>query len=139
MELGVETQSRPWQGTVLGVLNIIGLVSAGMMLLLLSFGGSLLSEIIQDSQFSMIMGIGKIVLLILIIPFIILGFFVTIGTFKGQKWAVIVMMIFTVLGLLSALSSLFYAEVHNNPIMPLLINGFVLYCEIASLKSPYYK
>ena len=113
MELDVQNPSRPWQGTVLGVVNILGLAISGVMLMILFFGGSFLAEYIQDSQLSMIFGLGTIIILVFMIPFVILGIFVTIGTFKGQKWAVIVMLIFTAMALFGALSSLFTADGYN--------------------------
>ncbi len=138
MELTNQNLNRPWQGTVLGVVNILGLAMSGVMLMILFFGGSFLAEYIQDSQLSMIFGIGTIFILIFIIPFVILGIFVTIGTFKGQKWAVIVMLIFTAMALFGALSSLFTADGYN-AFGSLVINGFILYCVIVSLKDPFYK
>ncbi len=138
MELNVQNLSRPWQGTVLGVVNILGLAVFGVMLMILFFGGNFLTEFVQDSQLSMIFGLGTIIIMIFMIPFVILGVFVTIGTFKGQKWAVIVMLIFTALALFGALSSLFTAD-GSNVFGSLVINGFILYCAIASLKDPFYK
>lgn len=138
MELQVQNPVRPWQGTVLGVFNIISLVVAVMLLLFISFGSSFVAQITQDPMVTAVMGFGVMVVFLLAIPFLVLAVFVTIGVFKGQKWTIIVMLIFSVIGILGVLSEMF-SGVGDTPYVPLAINGFILYCEIASLKSPFYK
>jgi hypothetical protein len=138
MELQVQNSVRPWQGTVLGVLNIISLVMAGMLFLFISFGSSFVAQFTQDPMVTAIMGFGVMVAVIFTIPFLVLAVFVTIGVFKGQKWTIIVMLIFSVIGILGTLSEMFSGTV-DVPYISLAINGFVLYCEIIALKSPFYK
>ena len=138
MELQNENIVRPWQGTLLGIVNIIGLVMAAFMVLLLMFGSSFLAGFVDEPDFAFIFGLGALFLMLLVIPFIILGVFVTIGIFKGQRWAVIVMLVFTAIALLSALANIFTGTEHH-AWGSLIINGFVFYCEIAVLKDPYYK
>ncbi len=138
----LDQQSRPWQGTLLGVVSIVGLVMAGVMILLIMLGSSFISGMADDPVFSFIFGAGAFMIILLVVPFIVLGVFVTIGMFKGQKWAVIIMLIFTAIALLSALSGSFMGDgggYGHSGLGSIVINGFLLYCEIASLKDPFYK
>jgi len=129
---------RPWQGTVLGIVNIISLAMAAFVVMLLMFGGSFLAGFLNDPAFTFVFGLGSLMLMLLVVPFIILGVFVTIGVFKGQRWAVIIMLIFTAFALLSALASII-TDTEYNAFGSLIFNGFVFYCEIAALQDPYYK
>ncbi len=138
MELQVQNPVRPWQGTVLGVLNIISLVMAVMLLLFMSFGSSFVAQFAPDPMVTAVMGFGMMVVFLLAIPFLVLAVFVTIGVFKGQKWTIIVMLIFSVIGILGGLSEIFSGTVDVSYVS-LAINGFILYCEIVALKSPFYK
>ena len=123
---------------MLGVLNIISLVMAVIVLLFLSFGSSFIAEFTQDLMVTAVMGFGVMVAVLFAIPFLVLAVFVTIGVFKGQKWTIIVMLIFSVIGVLGGLYDMFTGT-GDTPFVSLAINGFVLYCEIAALKSPFYK
>ena len=138
MESENQSTVRPWQGTVLGVVNIISLVMAAMMFLFLSFGSSLVAGFTQDPLVTTIMNFGVMVAVLFAIPFLVLGVFVTIGVFKGQKWAVILMLIFSAIAILGGLTELFTGT-GNTLYLALVINGFILYCEIISVKNPFYK
>ena len=131
---------RPWEGTTLGVLDIIGLVLSGIALAMLTFaivgGGAILSQMAQGSEmqnFPMASFLGTMgtFLLIPVILFFILGVFITVGIFKGQKWAVIVSIIFTALALLSSFSQ-------GIQYFSLALNAFFLYLEIMCIKHPFY-
>ncbi|MCD6109209.1 hypothetical protein J7J83_00380 [bacterium] len=131
---------RPWEGTTIGVLDIIGLVLMGIVLVILIFavigGGAMLSQMLQGSGMqnfpmaSFLATMGTF-LLIPVILFFILGIFITVGIFKGQKWAIIVSIIFTVLALLSSFSQ-------GVQYLSLALNAFVLYLEIMCVKHPFY-
>lgn len=134
---------RPWQGTFLGVLNIIGLVFLGIMsivlLIMLVGGGAAISQMMEQSaemvafpMASMLTTMGAI-LFIPVLAIFVLVIFITIGIFKGQKWSIIVSIIFTVLGLLSA-----FTNMQDIQFGSLLLNGFVLYLEIMCIKNPFY-
>jgi len=138
MESENQSTVRPWQGTVLGVVNIISLVMAAMIFLFLSFGSSLVAGFTQDPLVTTIMNFGVMVAVLFAIPFLVLGVFVTIGVFKGQKWAVILMLIFSAIAILGGLTELFTGT-GNTLYLALVINGFILYCEIISVKNPFYK
>lgn len=130
MEQELQNPPRPWQGTTIGVLNIIGLATSAILALVLIVFSAALSAYIQETPLALLAGAGTVILGIVIIPFIILGIFITIGIFKGQKWAVIVSLIFTGLGLLGNLFSF--------NLIGLIINGFLLYCQIICLNDPFY-
>jgi hypothetical protein len=134
----LDKNQRPWQGTVLGVVNIIGLVVSTMVLMLVMFGSSFLAGMADDPVFSFIFGAGALVITLLVLPLIILGVFMTIGLFKGQKWAVIMMLIFTVIALISGLGGIAGSGSGYNDFGNVVVNAFLLYCGIVALKDPYY-
>jgi hypothetical protein len=134
----LDKNQRPWQGTVLGVVNIIGLVVSTMVLMLVMFGSSFLAGMADDPVFSFIFGAGALVITLFVLPLIILGVFMTIGLFKGQKWAVILMLIFTVIALISGLGGIAGSVGGYNDFGNVVVNTFLLYCEIVALKDPYY-
>ncbi len=122
--------TRPWQGTTVGVLNIIGLAFSALTVLGLLVGGAAIASVLEEAGLAMLAGIGTTVIAIILIPFIILGVFLTIGLFKGQRWTVIVSLVLTAL---SALGSVFSFNIPG-----IVIYGFVIYCLIACMKDPYY-
>ncbi len=136
-----KVKERPWQGTTLGVLYIIGLIILGLMITALivaiAGGGAMLSQMMQQSSeiasfpIETFLGTMGTLLLIPIIGIFILIIFMTIGIFKGQNWAVIVAIIFTVLGLLSCFTN-------NIHYFSLALNAFILYLEIMCVKHPFY-
>jgi len=65
----------------------------------------------------------------------VLAIFMAKGAFKGQKWTVILSLIFAALGFLSALAH----TGNSGDLFGLVINGFTGYCAIRCLKSSYYK
>ncbi len=129
---------RPWQGTLLGVLNAIGvgfLALLALGVLLMSFmGGAILSQMSESGVQipSFVTGALGLILLIPLLAFLALGIFITLGFFKGTRWVVIVSIVFTALGVLSALSSV------RASIVPLVIDGLVLWAEIICYKHPFY-
>ncbi len=122
---------RPWQGTTMGVLNAIGIPFGFIAVLALIFGGTFIAAALEEAGLAMLAGAGTVVMAAVLIPFLILGIFITLGLFKGQKWAVIVALIFTILGTVGNLVSF--------SIIPLLINAFFIYCYIVCMKDAYYK
>ncbi len=122
--------SRPWQGTVMGVLNSIGIAVGVMLSLTLILGASFITALIEDSAFSMVAGLGTTMIGIVLLPFLILGLFVTLGIFKGQKWAVILALVFTILGTIGNIVSF--------NIIGLVFNAFFIYCLVICVKDAYY-
>jgi hypothetical protein len=120
---------RPWQGTLLGVLNIIGLVALALAIVLAFVGGSMLVSLLP--VWGMLGGIGMALGFILIAIWILV-FFITKGIFKGQRWAIIVSLIFTGIALLSSIMNI------SEMFFSLLIYAGMLYLEVVCLKDPYY-
>ena len=144
------SQVRPWQGTALGVIDIIGTVGAFIAaLIFLAFQGMLtgISQMAAESAvttsesvaatgvFGFLGSMGMVVGVI----FLALGvlmIFMAIGAFKGQKWAPIVNIIFAVLGLLSLLSGM--GHMGSSTIISLAINVFAGYCAYICISHPFY-
>ena len=139
MDIIDQQNVRPWQGTLLGIANILGLAMGAMLLTLVMFGSSFLASMAQDPVFSFIFGAGALVIILLVLPLIVLEVFITIGVFKGQKWAVIMMLIFTAIALIGGLGELFADTGGHHSYVSFTVHGFLLYCEIAALKDPFYK
>ena len=141
---------RPWEGTALGVVDIIATVFAFLGALGFLFLQSVITGFLTSAQttgditvtgpatgiFSMFASLG-IVIGVILIGLGVLSIFLARGSFKGQKWTVIVNLIFGILGLLSALSSL-GGTMANQVYMNLAIDAFVIYCSVMCLKNAYY-
>lgn len=130
------TNVRPWQGTLLGVLNIFGLVFLGIamlvILIMVTGGGAMLSQMAPQTSFPLPQFIGTmgVIVILPLLAIFVLGVFITLGIFRGQKWAIIVSIVFTILSLITSVS-----QVETTYI---LVNGILLYAEIVCLKDPYY-
>jgi len=122
--------SRPWQGTVLGVVYILSIALTVIMLPILLFGSTLGIMNGANNGLAMLLGGGMLIMSLLLIAIFILQIFVTIGIFKGQKWAVITSIVFTAL----SLSSL----IQNFSLTTLIIDGALMYLSIACLLHPFY-
>jgi len=144
------SQIRPWQGTALGVIDIIGTVGAFLMALVFLFFQSMFSGLGQmaaesgmptpDSVaatgvFGFLGGLGLVVGVVMI-GFGVLAIFMAIGAFKGQKWSPIVNIVFAVLGILSLLSNM--GGFNSSMILSLAINVFAGYCAYICVKHPFY-
>lgn len=130
----VKKVTRPWQGTVLAVFNIIGLIITVMFMpfvLLIILGGSMLGFIEEAGPgLAMLLGGGGIALLLMLLFFFILGIFIVKGLFKGQKWVIIVSLVF------SAMSAV--QLVLNFDLFSALIIALFVYLEIVCLLHPFY-
>ncbi len=126
--------SRPWQGTVLGILYIISIVLLAILLpimLLVAVGGSALGFMSDiNNSMAMLLSGGMLIMSLFLIGVFILQIFITRGIFKGQKWAVIISIIFAVLDLASL--------IRNFRIIPFIIIGLFLYLSIACFLHPFY-
>jgi len=127
MEINV---SRPWQGTLMGVLNAIGIALGFIAVLALLFGGTFIAAALQETGVSMLAGLGTTIIAVIILPILILGLFITLGLFKGQKWAVIIAMVFTALSIIGNITTF--------NIFALVLNAFFIYCYVMCLKAPFY-
>ena len=129
-----EKVSRPWQGTVLGILYIISIVLLAILLpimLLMAIGGSALGFMSNiNSGMATLIGGSMLIMSLFLIGVFILQIFITRGIFKGQKWAVIISIIFAILDLASLIG--------NFHIIPFVIIGLFSYLSIACLLHPFY-
>jgi len=126
--------SRPWQGTILAVLQIIGLVIIAMFMpfvLLIVLGGSMLG-FVKDAGpgLAMLFGGGGLVLFLFLLFFFILGIFIVRGLFKGQKWVIIISLLFSALNMAQL--------IFNFNIFSALMLALFLYLEITCLLHPFY-
>lgn len=133
---------RPWQGTLLGVLAYIGLVLMILVALAIVAGQGFMTSIISGFMqgadapaesmglmMGMLSGMG-IVLVVIIIPFAILQYFVAKGLMDGKRWTLIFIIVFSVLGLLSALFDV--------DLTGIIINGVFVALPATVLKHPFY-
>ena len=130
----IKKVTRPWQGTVLAVFNIIGLIITIMFMpfvLLIILGGSMLGFIEEAGPgLAMLLGGGGVALLLMLLFFFVLEIFIVRGLFKGQKWVIILSLIF------SAMSAV--QLVLNFDLFSALIIALFVYLEIACLLHPFY-
>ena len=138
--VSVSGKKRPWQGTVLAILNIIGVVFAfifGLLFLVLigllgGVGGTMEPE--MGGMFVGMMGGFAIGGGIFMIAIGVLLIFMARGALKGQKWSPIVSIVFAVLGILGALSAY-----DSSMLLTLVLNAFILYLGVMCVKHPFYK
>ncbi|MFA7685588.1 MAG: hypothetical protein WCX95_02210 [Candidatus Gracilibacteria bacterium] len=141
---------RPWQGTLLGVLAYIGMaitaIFAVLMIAAQGFITSLMGGLSAEMQTAGadaasanaaaggllgLMGGFMWVVGIFMIAFAVLDFFIARGLFKGQKWTLIILIIFGGLGVLGALSQ-------GPQWSGLIIDGAVVAIAATVLKNPFY-
>lgn len=136
MELVQNSPQRPWQGTILAILNIIGLVFSFFIVVVLFaallFGAAFLEPYMGNIDLPVSLGITAVLLIVMafIVPFSILYIFITVGIFKGAKWAIIAHLVLTALGLLGNFTAMHF--------MAILFQAFIVYACIVCLKDPYY-
>jgi hypothetical protein len=134
----VRTPSRPWQGTLLAILNIVSLIIIAIIIIIIPFailltvaGGALgFAKDVNPSISPSIRLIYGGVLTLGLILYFILGIFITRGLFKGKKWAVIIMLIFSGFSLMGTL--------FDFSLFSFIILALFLYLEIACLIHPFY-
>jgi hypothetical protein len=130
----VRTTSRPWQGTLLAILNIVSLIIIAIIIpfaiLLTVAGGALGFAKDVNPSIGLILGGGGLLLTLGLILYFILGIFITRGLFKGKKWAVIIMLIFSGFSLMGTL--------FDFSLFSFIVLALFLYLEIACLIHPFY-
>ena len=137
MEIINDRIERPWQGTVLGIFQIIqivgGIIASFVLSIGLIIGSAFIETFVEHIPFELAVGASVIAIIfrVFIIPFTVFGIFLAIGLFKGCIWTVIVSMIFAVLGIIGNIPSFNF--------FGLAFAGFSLYCCIECIKHPYYR
>ena len=121
---------RPWQGTALGILCLIGI------LLIALFVGKLGYEGFRAGEMGNMIGIFAVSGLIFLIPLVILKVIMAIGILRGKKWAIILMLVFTALSIMGGILSITLGFVVFLGVI--LYHGLLMWAEIICLKHPYY-
>ena len=154
----MEKLTRPWQGTALGVIDIIGVVMTGFFFLISLFMAEMLStmfsaqpqimegsvefegaieglEMAPEVGGAMFAGLGLMLGGVFLVT-TVLGIFMAIGAFKGQKWSPILTIILVGLSIVTTLFGIMDAT--SGTFVALVFNAFVMYCAIMSVKSPFF-
>ncbi|PCH93051.1 MAG: hypothetical protein COB85_07555 [Bacteroidetes bacterium] len=126
----MENVERPWQGTLLGVINAITLITLMGLLIFLLAGPHFLSGIVP--QLSAMMSTFGLMLLAPLGAFVFLAYYVTRGVFRGQKWSVVFLTILYGLSVASAVTSLPQSAVS------MIISALLLWMGIVCWKHPFY-
>lgn len=137
--------TRPWQGTTLAVLAIINAVCAFLLaILLLAFQGVIVGFLsgAPEANAGGLMAIITAFMIpfaLFIIGFGVLDIFMARGFLKGQRWEIILAMIFSGLGALGVLSSLFSRDQSfGNLLFSIAILAAYFYLLITCWKDPFY-
>lgn len=129
-----KTNKRPWQGTVLAILHIIGLIFLGLFLpfaLIIGVIGGMLTFVEEvNPSLAMSVGGGGLALFLVLLAFFILGIFITRGIFKGKRWVIIVSLILSAMGV--------FQLAFNFELFSALLMALFVYLEIACLLHPFY-
>ncbi|MCU4163905.1 hypothetical protein [Carboxylicivirga caseinilyticus] len=126
----MSSTTRPWQGTVLGILNAIGVFFGLIASLSLLIAGAAIAPYLEQSGLAILAGAGTALIGGIVLAFVILGIFITIGIFKGQKWTIILSLILTGISLIM--------NIFSFNIVGLIINGFMFYLAFTCVKDEYY-
>ena len=110
---------------IISVLYYIGAVVLILLGILLIVGAGFIGTILQSIPLLGALGAGLfIVIAIILIVFAVLSFFLGRGLWKAQKWARIVVIVFSVLGVLFALLAIVQGQILNN-LLSLIINAVI--------------
>lgn len=147
---------RPWQGTTLGVLDIIGTVFLFLGGIMFFFMKSFLTDFLGSGVLELeglegvegvdveaateavsglagMMGTLGVFVGVILLVLGVLGIFMARGAFKGQKWSPIVSIVFSVLGVVGMATSW-----NNSQIVSLVIDLLIIYLAVMCVKSPYF-
>jgi len=128
------SSTRPWQGTVLTVFAIINFIFLVMLIpfiLLIILGGGMLGFMENlEPGIAMLVGGGGLILLLGLLPFGILDIFMIRGFLKGQKWSIVLSLIFSTMSLIGM--------IFDFTLFSLILIGFLMYLEVTCLMHPFY-
>ena len=124
---------RPWQGTVLAVLQILkALAVAGILAVMMAAG----FEGFKGGEMGFMVGLAGVGGLVFLLPLLIVMILMIIALFKGRKWAVVVALILSILAFFPVIFTLGIGPEAFFPVC--IIWGFTLWLVIACLKNPFY-
>jgi len=110
---------------IISVLYYIGAVVLILLGILLIVGAGFIGTILQSIPLLGALGAGLFIVIgIILIVFAVLSFFLGRGLWKAQKWARIVVIVFSVLGVLFALLAIVQGQILNN-LLSLIINAVI--------------
>jgi len=111
---------------VISILYYIGAVASVLFGILFIFGGGFFSSL--TASIPTLAFLGSAVFIVIGIFLLLLGilnFFIGRGLWKGRNWARILVIIFSILGILMALMSLIFSGAVANFIFSVIINGLI--------------
>ena len=126
-----EIIKKPWQGVVLVVLLILGLLGTLLFTALVVF---------LSSAFGYT-GTTNLLILTGALPFIVLFLVQIIGILKRKRWAVLLTLLTTALGTVLVLLPMIFSNegvTTSTVVWQLLFSAVYLYLGITCLKHPYY-
>lgn len=137
---------RPWQGTALGVIDIIAVVFAFLFGLLFLFMQGFISSILGSGDvvvegvdgaaatglMGMLAGFAMVIGVVLLLIGV-LEIFMARGAFKGQKWSPITSIVLAGLAIAGMVTNF-----DNSQIFGLVVDVFILYLSVMCVKSPFY-
>ncbi len=120
----------PWQGILLGILGSLGILSLVFILGSLFMAKGLITPYLEETPFALLLGAGSLAVILILTFGIAICISIVYGVFKGQIWAIIILLLFTGMNLLGALFSV--------SVMAIFSYIFLLYCEIVCVRHPFY-
>jgi len=137
MEINQKKITRPWQGTLLGILSLSGVIFSGirivlMIMVLTGATNALMNTNCLQAVLSGfgIIGMFSVFILIPMVIFFILGIHIMKGVFRGKKWPIILYIIITVPTLIISFL--------NEYLFLIIIASILFYLEIICIKHPFY-
>ena len=130
MESKTKKNHLPWQGVFLGVLGSLSVVSLVFILGSLMIAKSFITPYMEETPFALLLGAGTLAVILILTFGIAICVSIIYGIFKGQIWAIIILLLFTGMNLLEALFSV--------SAIAILVYIFLLYCEIMCVRHPFF-
>ena len=125
---------RPWQATLLAWLSLVAVLFLFLIVVLsviFGFAG------FKGGEMGTMIGIFAAVGLLFLLPLLVFSIVAVVGLFKGKRWALILALVLTSLGILGGLFSLANGLPSLLPTM--IFCALLLLLEIICLKHPYYQ
>jgi len=130
MGRNIKTSGRPWQGTILGVISSVGVITLVFILGFLLFAREIISPYLVKTPFALLLGAGTFVSFMILMFGIILSLSITVGIFNGKTWAIILSILFTGMSMIEALFAV--------SAIAIIAYGFLLYLEIVCVRNSFY-